>query len=295
MISRGLLQFGTLIAGFLLSLMLIGADVAAVDVQLAERGEAIFQQKCNACHTIGGGDLPMGPDLVGVTERREPDWLAAFIRNPGKMMAANDPVAVKLKQRFNDFVMPSLGLTDQELAALLVYLAAPAEVQHHADPEVPSVVADRSKTESKGDPRRGEALFAGTAFFAKGGAPCLACHGIAGAGLGKAAGASFGPDLTALWENFGEDGVLSVLESLPFPSMTPIYDTRPLNHQEQLDLAAFLAEVNGRPAPQISGGLAGDVLIAAGAFMGLIGVLGWRRLNGVRQPLVKNAHQGKGK
>lgn len=293
MISKGLLQFGTLIAGLFLSLAPSGAD--AVDSRLAEQGEYLFQQKCSTCHTIGGGDLPIGPDLAEVTERRESAWLAAFIRNPGKMMADNDPVAVELKTRFNDFIMPSLGLTDQELATLLAYLAAPAEYQHHAAPDVPSVDAAGSEAESRGDPSRGQSLFVGTTFFAKGGAPCLACHGIAGAGLGRAAGASFGPDLTTLWENFGEDGVLSVLEALPFPSMTPIYDTRPLNHQERLDLMAFFAGVNGQPVPQISGRLTVDVLVAAGAFMGLIGVLGWRRLNGVRQPLLKNAHHGKGK
>jgi mono/diheme cytochrome c family protein len=293
MISRGLLPLGAFVAGLLLSLISVGADAA--DAQLAERGEAIFQQKCSSCHTIGGGDLPMGPDLADVTQRREHDWLAAFILDPGKMIAANDPVAVQLKQRFNDFTMPSMGISDQELEALLAYLASPAEVQHHAAPEVPPAVTPAAEAAATGDPRRGEALFVGTAFFANGGAPCLACHGIAGAGLGKAAGASFGPDLTALWENFGEDGVLSVLESLPFPSMTPIYANRPLNHQEQLDLAAFLAEVDGRPAPQIRGRLAGDVLLAGAVFLGLIGLFGWRRLHGVRRPLVKNAHQGKGK
>jgi mono/diheme cytochrome c family protein len=36
-----------------------------------------------------------------------------------------------------------------------------------------------------GDPQRGEALYVGTLAFAAGGAPCLACHGIAGAGPGQ--------------------------------------------------------------------------------------------------------------
>ncbi|MBE0597204.1 MAG: hypothetical protein IH614_08045, partial [Desulfuromonadales bacterium] len=45
-----------------------------------------------------------------------------------------------------------------------------------------------------GNRLHGEALYVGTAPFEQGGAPCLGCHGIAGAGLGKAAGASYGPD-----------------------------------------------------------------------------------------------------
>src|SRR4030065_1033317 len=41
---------------------------------LAERGEGIFQQKCSACHTVGGG-RSVGPDLAGVTSTRDRAWL----------------------------------------------------------------------------------------------------------------------------------------------------------------------------------------------------------------------------
>ncbi|MDY0212129.1 MAG: c-type cytochrome [Desulfuromonadaceae bacterium] len=289
MTKYGALLFRALIASAILSLTPIGADAA--DGGLAETGEAIFHLKCSGCHTIGGGDLPMGPDLAGVTELREQSWIADFIRDPGKMIAAKDPVALELVKRFNNFIMPRLGITEQEIEALLAYLAAPQEAQHHA--AAVSTSSPMTGTGPVGDPRSGEALFVGTASFAKGGAPCLACHGIAGAGLGKAAAANFGPDLTPLWENFGEQGVLSVLKSLPFPSMIPIYATRPLTSQEQLDLAAFFAEVSGRQTPEISRRMTRDVLIAGGSFLGLIGLLGWRRLSGVRQPLLQKSRQRK--
>ncbi len=291
MTKRGLSLLGTLVVSVILSLTAIDAD--AVDGGLAETGEAIFHLKCSSCHTIGGGDLPMGPDLAGITELREQSWLAAFIRDPGKMIAAKDPLALELKARFNNFIMPSLDITARELEALLSYLAAPEEEQHHADLGTATTPATKPEARSVGDPRSGEDLFVGTASFARGGAPCLACHGIAGVGLGKAAGANFGPDLTALWENFGAQGVFSILKSLPFPSMTPIYATRPLMPQEQLDLAAFFAEVNGRQAPEISGRMMRDVLIAGGSFLGVIGLLGWRRLNGVRKPLLRKSRQRK--
>ncbi|BCR04517.1 hypothetical protein DESUT3_15860 [Desulfuromonas versatilis] len=143
------------------------------------------------------------------------------------------------------------------------------------------------------DALRGEALFVGTASFANGGAPCLGCHGIAGAGLGKAAGANYGPDLTALFEDFGEEGVMAVLEDLSFPSMEAIYAARPLTEQERDDLSAFFAEVSGQQAAGIGGRLTLDVAIASLAFFALVAMLGWRRLKGVRQPLVERTRKGK--
>lgn len=145
-----------------------------------------------------------------------------------------------------------------------------------------------------GDPRRGAALYSGTAFFSQGGAPCLACHGIAGAGLGMAGSASFGPDLTAMFDDFGAEGVAAVLADLAFPSMEPIYASRPLTAEEQADVGAFLAEVAGRTPLHAGGQVAGHVAIGVAALAGLLMLFGWGRLNGVRRPLVEGFGKGKG-
>lgn len=145
-----------------------------------------------------------------------------------------------------------------------------------------------------GDARRGEALFSGTAAFAQGGAPCLACHGIAGAGLGMAGGASFGPDLTGMFDDFGAEGVAEIMADLAFPSMEPIYATRPLTVEEQADVGAFLAEVAGRSPLHAGGQVAGHVAVGLVALLGLLILFGWGRLNGVRRPLVEGLGKGKG-
>ncbi len=84
----------------------------------------------------------------------------------------------------------------------------------------------------------------GSVSFAEGGAPCLACHGIAGHELGFASGASYGPDLTAMYEDYGEEGVAGVLEDLSFESMVAIYESRPLTETERADLVAFFGTVS---------------------------------------------------
>lgn len=140
-----------------------------------------------------------------------------------------------------------------------------------------------------GDPQRGEALFAGGVRFANGGAPCVACHGVAA--LEGAGGASYGPDLTRLVADYGEEGVLAVLESLAFPSMEAIYADRGLTPGEQADLTAFFATTAELPAATASPVLPG--LIGAGVVFLLIWLAGRRRLGGVRKPLIAAA-LGKG-
>jgi mono/diheme cytochrome c family protein len=225
--------------------------------------------------------------LAGVTERRDRQWLVRMILEPDRLVAEKDPIVLGLLQHFNNLQMPAFDLNEADLQALLAYLSAPAEEQHH-QPE-PAVVEAPT-----GDPEMGRALYVGSAPFAKGGAPCLGCHGIAGAGLGMAAGASFAPDLTSMYEDYGAEGVASILESLPFPSMEPIYASRPLSATEQADVTAFLAEVAGQTSLQADRRLAGHVAIGIAVIAGLLGLFGWGRLKGVRQPLVDRVSKGKG-
>lgn len=145
-----------------------------------------------------------------------------------------------------------------------------------------------------GDAKQGESLYVGTVSFSAGGAPCLACHGIAGHELGLAAGANYGPDLTALFEDYGEDGIIGVLEDLSFESMEAIYSSRPLTDSEKTDLVVFFEAVSSGEAPSIGSNLALHVALVTALFMIMIGVLGWRRLQGVRQPLVDQARNSKG-
>ncbi len=87
-----------------------------------EPGQALFKKLCAPCHTVGVGDR-VGPDLRGVGERRDPAWLASFIKNPAKMRADKDPIAVALAEKFSGVHMPNLGMTDDDTKDLIAYLA----------------------------------------------------------------------------------------------------------------------------------------------------------------------------
>jgi mono/diheme cytochrome c family protein len=137
------------------------------------------------------------------------------------------------------------------------------------------VAAPLAGAAPSGDARSGETLYVGARPLENHGAPCLACHGIAGHGLARAA--SFGPDLTGAHASYGDDGLEAALSEVPFPSMQPIYRAHTLTVAERRDLAAFLAQsAQGAPArlgPRYALGIAG----AAAAFLLLFAAIGRRR------------------
>ena len=86
-------------------------------------GQYLFQNGCAVCHTIGQGDK-IGPDLLGVTERRGSDWLTRFILAPDEVLAAGDPIAATLFKTYKGVRMPNLGLARDEVAELIAFLEA---------------------------------------------------------------------------------------------------------------------------------------------------------------------------
>src|SRR5262247_4098865 len=88
-------------------------------------GQAMFKKICAPCHTIGVGDR-VGPDLRGVTQRRDRDWLAKFIQNPARLRAARDPAALALAEKYRAVRMPALGIAQNDASDLIAYLDAEA-------------------------------------------------------------------------------------------------------------------------------------------------------------------------
>ncbi|MDI6696695.1 MAG: c-type cytochrome [Anaerolineales bacterium] len=230
---------------WLLAAILLAAPVYLVQAtslqQSSSEGQAIFAQKCQACHTIGGGRL-VGPDLQGVTQRRDLSWLKEFISAPDQMLASGDPIATQLLAEYNNVPMPNLALSPAEVEALIAYLENPAAGGAGNAP--PSAAPA-----GPGDAARGQALFNGQIRLQNGGASCIACHSVAG--LPTLGGGSLGPDLTQVVQRYGgEAGTASVLTSLPFPTMQGFFATRPLTPQEQADLLAYFIWAGAQPAPQ---------------------------------------------
>ncbi len=87
------------------------------------RGEYLFRTRCVSCHALGS-DGPLGPDLLGVTKKRDPVWLARWLKEPDQMLAEKDSIALELFARYDELPMPNLGLNDVDVAALIDYMAS---------------------------------------------------------------------------------------------------------------------------------------------------------------------------
>src|SRR5512135_2758818 len=138
--SRWLILLGLLLFLLMATTIWVGA---ASPMQSASDGQAVFKAKCTACHTIGGGKL-IGPDLKGVTQRREASWLSAWIKAPDKVVASGDATAKQLVAQFG-MQMPNLGLSDADVASLVAYFQS-------ADGGAPAPSAPAQATQAQAQP-----------------------------------------------------------------------------------------------------------------------------------------------
>jgi len=100
----------------------------APKLQVPTMGENLFRTRCVACHTVGAGDIGepgqrrLGPDLLGVTQKRDRAWLARWLAEPEKMLAEKDPIIMEQYARFNEVPMPNMRLNELEVASLIDYM-----------------------------------------------------------------------------------------------------------------------------------------------------------------------------
>ncbi len=90
-------------------------------------GETLFRTRCQVCHAIGStteADLKprVGPNLLGVTERREKEWLERWLREPDVMLAEEDSIAMGLFYAYNQVPMPNMRLSQTQVGQLLDYI-----------------------------------------------------------------------------------------------------------------------------------------------------------------------------
>lgn len=250
-----------------------------------EDGQALFEQNCSGCHSIGGGD-GVGPDLQGLPDRRDQAWVESFVRDPAAVIGSGDAYATKLADKY-PAAMPTLGLSDAQIAAIVAYLGFGTTTPTDTTDTETTPTEPTPLPSGSADPGKG--LFTGSTNLEAGGPACLSCHSIAG--VGALGGGQLGPDLTGAAARLGgEKGLAAWLSAIPSPTMAPIFGSHALTDAERADLAAFIA---GAATEERETGQALKLVVLALGVAGLIALVAltiWRRrLAGVRRPLVDRA------
>ncbi|MGH8347954.1 MAG: SCO family protein [Pseudomonas sp.] len=110
--------------------------VDAPEIRPPSNGEELFRTRCASCHSLGPLDgqgiglRSIGPDLIGVTRQRDPEWLNRWIREPDRMLAEKDPIAMDLFERYNRISMPNLRLDKKSAQSIIEFLQEETDRQH---------------------------------------------------------------------------------------------------------------------------------------------------------------------
>lgn len=152
--------------GTLLKLTLIYFSFLFVQVNVsAQDGEKLFKTTCTACHKLTSDRL-VGPGLAGVTEKRSKEWLMSFIKNSQEMITNGDKDAIAIFEEYNKVPMPAHSFTDEELAAIVDYMA---------NPEASSAKKEEPKQAATADADIDPLVLEGQKIFKNN---CKACHSI---------------------------------------------------------------------------------------------------------------------
>jgi mono/diheme cytochrome c family protein len=191
----------------------------------------IFNQRCTACHTYGKG-VKVGPDLKGVTDRRQRPWLLKFIRSSQSVIKAGDPVARGLFQQFKQQRMPDwTDLKEQQITNILNWLAA-------AGPEFKELDERNAEVATPADIQMARALFHGEIKLSNGGLACGTCHDIRDS-VGTV-GASLGPDLTGAYLKYQDRAMTLFLKRPCFVRAAERSSADYLMPQESFALKAYM-------------------------------------------------------
>lgn len=205
----------------------------------SQEGEDLFKKQCSVCHTIGGGKL-VGPDLAGVTERREREWLQSFIKNSQAMIQSGDPIAVQVYEENNKAIMPAFTqLSDGEINGIIDYIS------NWKPQETVAVKVDINKKTgfTEAEFLRGQRLFHGLIDLENGGRfNCTNCHNTV-----TSDSLNWNPSAIDLAQAFMDTSGNNIYQTLAQPVsdlMQKAHQGMKFSEQEIYYISAYLAHIS---------------------------------------------------
>lgn len=95
--------------------------IQSVDSSQINKGKVLFTQQCSACHNFQKDGI--GPQLGGLTETVQKDWIIAFIKNPQAKIASGDKRAVASFKKYNTYMPSFAHLSSTDIEALVAFIS----------------------------------------------------------------------------------------------------------------------------------------------------------------------------
>jgi cytochrome c551/c552 len=205
----------------------------------SQEGKVLFQKNCSVCHLIGEGKL-VGPDLMGVTQRRDKDWLIKFIVNSQEVIQSGDPIAVQLYEEYKKSIMPPFTqLSAQEINSIIDYL----DKWEPAKTEVFTVDVNKKTGFKHDEILRGERMFYGLIPLEAGGSfNCTDCHNTVTSDT-----LNWNPSAVDLAHAFVDPKGMSIYQSMNQPvsiKMEEAHSGIKMNEQEIYYITAYLSHLS---------------------------------------------------
>jgi cytochrome c2 len=88
--------------------------------QDAKVGQSLFKANCSSCHRVFG--KMTGPELAGVTIRRENSWLQKWVKNAPAMKASGDKIALEIDAQYPANMPAFTQLSEEDIHNILSYV-----------------------------------------------------------------------------------------------------------------------------------------------------------------------------
>jgi nitrite reductase (NO-forming)/hydroxylamine reductase len=191
-------------------------------------GEAVFTKNCTACHTVGGGNR-IGPDLKGIHDKRDRDWLVRWIDDPIGM-GKNDPIGQQILAEWNNVPMSDSNLSASEIDEVLAYIEyATAAGGIEIVEEAPMELSEEQFVQAK------------QLYFDR----CAGCHGLLRAG---ATGPNIQPART---QEIGTTSIKAILQN-GLPGGMPPWGQMGIISGEEIAMMASYIQKDPPTPPQLS-------------------------------------------
>ena len=114
------------ILGSLVFLLFFTSNLSAQEGDYTN-GKKLFNAQCAACHKLD--KKLIGPPLKGVTEKREKEWLIAWIKDNQALIKSGDKLAKQVFEENNKLPMTAFPqLSDQDIDDILEYTKGEPQV-----------------------------------------------------------------------------------------------------------------------------------------------------------------------